>query len=157
MKITKSALVYAIISLIIILASFTVMLLDALIPLNIWVHPVLTFLLCLFIGFGVLTFVKAVIAKSPWFFMLSAILLGFALLYVLINTIIFWWIAVIAVIILWGIVALFSFVSAGNKTESIALNKDPEYKDYKTRKAEKEQQEKLEKEEPLPEIKSFKD
>ena len=157
MKTSKKGIIWIALSLVVVLASFTVMLLDALLPLNIWVHPILTLLLCLFAGFGVLSLVKGIINKSPWFFMLSSIMLGLALLYVLINVISMWWIGLIAVIILWVVVALFSFMTAGNKTEEIALNKDPEYKDYKTRKAEKEEAEKNAEEEPLPEIKSFKD
>jgi len=53
---------------------------------------------------------------------------------------------------------LLSIVTAGNKTEDMALNNHVEYKDYKTRYAEKAEQEALEEEakgEP-PVIKSFK-
>jgi hypothetical protein len=52
--------------------------------------------------------------------------------------------------------ALLSLAVCGNKTENIALNKDPEYKDYKTRMAEKKAQEDNEVKEEVK-IKSFKD
>ena len=153
MKISKKSLLLAVVSIAIVVASFVVMLLDALIPIGIWVHPILTLLLCLFVGFGIMTLVMGFTSKSPWWFMISAILLGLALIYVIANVTPLWWIGLIAVIILWVIVALFSFISAGNKTESIALNKDPEYKDYNERK--EEAKEAPEEKEELPELKRF--
>lgn len=159
MKISRKSLILCIASIAIIAISFTVMLLDALIPLNFWVHPALTLLFCLCIGFGIMTVTLGIINKSPVYYFLSAVLLGLALLYALINLVKFWWIGLIALVLLWVVMAIFSFMSAGNQTENIALNKSPDYKDYNQRKAEKEakeaEEEKEEKE--LPKIKSFKD
>ena len=47
-------------------------------------------------------------------------------------------------------------MSTGNKTESIALNDSPDYKNYKERREEKLKAEQEKGEEELPEIKSFK-
>ena len=95
---------------------------------------------------------------SPWFFFVSAILLGIAAFYVLIQYVA-WWICLIIVFVDWGIFAVTSYMVAGNQTENIALNKSPDYKTFEERKAEeKAKEEKEEKpEKPLPQIKSFKD
>jgi len=155
MKITKKQLVVGIVSIAIFVCSLALMLLDVFVPLNIWTHPVLTFLFALFVGFGVLTFVLAILNRLPWYFFLSAILLGLALLYVLLQYVKIW-IALIIVIVFIAIVPIISFIVAGNKTEDIALNKSSEYKDYYQRKAEKEKAEIEKEKEELPEIKSFK-
>lgn len=149
--------VVLLISVAILLISLVVTLCDALVPLNIWVHPVLTFLFCLFVGFGVTLIALAFIVRSPFYFFLSAGLLGIALFYALVNYMT-WWIALIALFVTWGVFACLSFLVNGNKTEDIALNKSDEYKDYKTRKAEKEtaEAEKGEDKKELPEMKSFK-
>ena len=67
-----------------------------------------------------------------------------------------WWaIAIIDVVIV--ILGVFlSLLVAGNKTEDIALNEKPEYKNYQQRKVERELEESGESVE-LPKIKSFED
>lgn len=130
-------------------------LLDALIPLKIWTHPVLNFLFALCIGFGIMMLTMAFMKKSPWFFFLSAVLLGLALFYVLMQYIT-WWIVLIILVVVLAIFAVISFMTAGNETEDISLNKSPDYKNYEQRKAGEQAQDK-EGEQPLPKIKSFKD
>lgn len=156
MKITKKQLAVTLIGIAILVVSLVVTLLDALIPLNIWVHPALTFLFCVFVGFGVLLSVLGFTHKSVFYFFLSSVLLGLALVYALSNYI-EWWIGLIVVVVVWAIFGCVSFIANGNKTEDIALNKSPDYKDYKQRKAEKEAAEQAEEKKELPEIKSFKD
>ncbi len=157
MKKELKSKVVLLVSISILLASLTITLCDALVPLNIWVHPILTFLFCLLVGFGVMLFVLAFLCRSPFYFFLSAVFSGFALFYALVNCT-KWWLGIIAVLVLWSIFACLSFLLNGNKTESIALNKSDDYKDYQTRKAEKEAAEKEEgeKKNELPKIKSFK-
>lgn len=158
MKLSKKQFVIAIASIAILVASVAVLLLDALIPLGIWLHPALTFLFCLFTGFGALCLVLGFYDKSPWYFFLSSVLLGLAFIYAFSCSIPkYWWISLIIVIVIWAIFSVMSVMAAGNKTESIALNKSSDYKNYEQRKAEREQAEKNAEPEPLPEIKSFKD
>lgn len=155
-KIEKNKVVL-LVSIAILVASLAITLCDALIPLGVWVHPILTFLFCLFVGFGVTLVVLAFVVRSPFYFFLSAGLLGLALFYALVNYM-EWWICLIALFVTWGVFACLSFLVNGNKTEDIALNKSKDYKDYKTRKAEKEAAEAKESEsqKELPKIKSFK-
>ncbi len=156
MKITKKQLAVTLVCIAVLVVSLVITLLDALVPLKIWVHPALTFLFCLCVGFGVLLSVLGFARKSVFYFFLSAILLGLALVYALSNYI-DWWIGVIVVAVVWAIFGCVSFIANGNRTEDIALNKSPDYKDYKQRKAEKEAAEQAEEKKELPEIKSFKD
>ena len=156
MKLTKKQLAGSIIALLIVLVSLAVTICDWAIPLNIYVHPVLTFFMCLFGGLGIMCLVYGIIGKSPWYFFLCAVLLGLSGFYIAVNNIA-WWISLIIVFAFWVIIGILSYITAGNKTEDIALNKSPEYKDYKTRKAEKEAAEAAAEPEELPKIKSFKD
>lgn len=148
-------LVIGLTSIVILIASLTVMLLDIFIPLKLWTHPVLNLLFCMFIGFGVLSLTLAIKSKSPWYFFLSAILLGLSIFYVLMQYV-KWWIALIVLVLMLVIVAIVSVIIAGNKTEDIALNKSKDYKDYEQRREEKLAKEKEERPVELPEIKSFK-
>jgi predicted membrane protein len=154
-KSVKNTLNY-VVSIIILLVSLTITLCDALIiDFDLWVHPILTFLFFVASQLGLFVLVKGVNNKSPWQFFLSCGLLSLALLYVLIQYV-FVWLAIVIVIVFVGVMALLSLAVCGNKTENIALNKDPEYKDYKTRMAEKKAQEDNEVKEEVK-IKSFKD
>lgn len=130
-------------------------LLDALVPLKIWTHPALNFLFAMFAGFGIMVLIMAFLKKSPWFFFVSAILLGVAGLYVLLQYNIIWWLILIILFVFFAVFALLGFMTAGNQTEDIAINKSSDYKNYEQRKAAEQAKEKEEK--PLPEIKSFKD
>ena len=62
----KRNLLLGIIAIVIVVAALAFTLLDALIPLNIWTHPVLNFLFCILLGFGIMTFVFAFRKESPW-------------------------------------------------------------------------------------------
>ncbi len=158
MKISKKQKIVSVFSILIILISLAVMLCDFLIPLNFWTFPLLNFLFCLFVGFGLLGLGLGFVNRSPWYFFISSTLLGLALFYAIIQYVI-WWICIVIFFVLLAVVAIVSFMTAGNKTEDVALNKSPEYKNYEQRRAEKlEAEAKAEQEkEELPEIKSFKD
>ena len=155
MKITKSKLILGILAIVIVVSALAFMLCDILIPLNLWVHPVFNFLFVIFAGFGVICAVVAFINKSSSYFFICAILLGLASFYVLVNYI-EWWIAIIIVAVLATIICLLSFITSSNKTENIALNSSPDYKNYEQRKAEEQKLKEKEEVEKLPEIKSFK-
>ena len=155
MKVSKKSITLGIISLIIVLASITLCILDWAIPLNIFIHPVLTLLLVAFAGFGLLTLVLAFSKKSPWFFFASALLMGPAVLYVTIMYL-DWWISLIIMLAVWAVWGILSVIVCGNKTEAIAENESPDYKDYEERRREKELEEAMNPAEPIPQIKSFK-
>ncbi len=157
MKISKNQLIVSLISIAILIVSLTFALLDALIPLNLFIHPILNFLLVAFIGFGVLTLILGIIKSSPWYMFLSAVLIGLALVYLLIQFLgEMWWLSLLVVGVVWIIFAILSFIYSGNKTENIALNKSTDYKDYKTRKKEEKNSEDNGEKKELPKIKSFK-
>ena len=155
---TKKNLITAVMSICILALSLVFTLLDALIPLNVWTHPLLNFLFCIALGFGIMTICFGFIKSSPWYFFLGAILLGLAFFYAFIQYIP-WWICLLIVVVVWAIFGITSVMRAGNQTEDLALNKSPDYKTFEKRKAEEKatmgEQEKETK--PLPEIKSFKD
>lgn len=151
----QKKLIVPILSIAILLVSLAIMLCDILVPLSIWVHPVLTFLFCAFIGFGTLSFALGFIKKSPWFFFVGAILVGLALIYALSNYIA-WWITLIVVVVIWIVFAILSFMSCGS-VEDIAKNNNPEYKTYEQRKAENVENNNKKEEKELPKIKSFKE
>ena len=158
MKITKNQFCYAITSICILVASVTFLILNFLLFPDFWIHPILNFFFVLFIGFGIVSLVKAFACKAPIYFFLASLLLGLSIFYVCfiyLNGI--WWICLIVLVVFMLIISITSFIMAGNKTEAIALNKDPEYKNYEQRKAEKEAEEANKPKEELPEIKSFKD
>ncbi len=120
----KNKVLNTTVSILILLIALTVTILDAVVPtLNIWIHPTLTFLFVLFLGFGIKTLVLGFMRKSAWNFFISAILLGFSFAYAFICTFTkIWWLAIIVVVVLWAIIALISIAYNGNGTEDIALN-----------------------------------
>ena len=154
MKLTKNKMIVYVISLFILLGSLTLTLLDALIPLNLWTHPILTFLFCIFLGFGVMSLVLGYCKKCPWRVFVGSVLFSLAILYVLLQYV-FVWLAILITFVLIAILSIFSFMRMGSKTE-FALNDSEDYKDYKQRKQEKAQLEESQEQQPLPEIKSFK-
>ncbi len=158
MKINKSQLVTSIASIAIFLISLAVMICDFVIPLDLWTHPILTFIFCLSVGFFVLSILLGMVKKSVWYLFLGAICVTFSIIYPFAHTD-FWWIGIIVTIVSWALIAIISYILMGSRTEDIALNKSPEYKNYKQRAAEKQEAEKAEQElqEELPQIKSFKD
>lgn len=155
----KKNLVLGTVSICIFLFSLTFAILNAAIPFDFLTHPILNFLLCLFVGFGTVALVLAFKNRSPWYFFLSAALLGLSVLYVTLNLLwSLWWLCIIIFVVLLAIFAIISIMVAGNKTEDIALNKSPDYKTFEQRKAEEKEKEEGEKaNKPLPKIKSFKD
>lgn len=157
---TKKNLLLGVLSICIFVLSLTFAILNAVLPFDFLTHPILNFLLGLAIGFGIMTLVLGFKNRSPWFFFLSAILLGLAVLYVTLYYLwSLWWLCILIFVVLLAVVAMTSVMTAGNKTEEIALNKSPDYKTFEERKAEEKakaaNEEKTEK--PLPQIKSFKD
>lgn len=155
MKTSKSGVIIAVVSISILIVSLAVMLMDVLIPWNFWAHPAINFLFCLFSGFGILALVLGIKRSSPVFYFISALLLGLAVFYAVFQYAA-WWVALIITLVIWAIFSIISLVTAGNKTESIALNNSKDYKDYAQRKAEKQAENEKKETEPLPEIKSFK-
>ncbi len=135
----KNRLLTSLSSIAILLIALTVAVLDAVIPtFDLWVHPILTFIFVLFLGFGIMSLIMGFTRSSTWYFFLSAILLGFAFAYGFICTFMeFWWLAIIIVVVLWAVIALISIAFNGNKTEDIALNSRPDYKVYADRKKDK--------------------
>ena len=154
---SKNKKILGVCSIAIFVVALAFMFIDWFAPLNLLVHPALNFVAILFLGFGIMTLVLALKGKSPWFLFLSAVLIGLFLLYILLDVLWpDWWIAVVVTVAVWAIYAILSITLFGNKTEAIALNKSPEYKNYEQRKLEKEEAEATKEEEPLPELKSFK-
>ena len=156
MKISKRQLTISIVSLAILLASIVFLLLDVLLPIGLWTHPALNFFFVMFLGFGVLSLVLGFSNSSPWFFFLSGLQLGLCIVYALIQYV-DWWVAVLVAVGIWIIFAIISFIKAGNKTEEIAMNTSPDYKNYQQRKAEKAELEASKQPEELPTLKSFKE
>ncbi len=151
----KKRLINGIISILILVASLVVMILDFAIPLNIWVHPILTLLLCLFGGFGLFMIIGGIAQKSAFKFFIGAGLFALALLYVLCCEV-KWWIAIIAVIVFLFVMAVLNGIINGNSADDSAMNKDgDDYKTYAERK--KEQPADDAEETEIPELKSFKD
>ena len=156
MKISKKQLLISVVSLAILVVSILFLLLDVLLPIGLWMHPALNFLFVNFVGFGVLTLVLGFSRKSPWYFFLSGLLIGLAVVYALIQYV-EWWAAILIAVAIWIVFAIISFIKAGNKTEEIAMNTSSDYKNYEQRKAEKEAAEADKVPEELPKLKSFKE
>lgn len=154
----KKGKAYLLCGIAIIVLSVAFMVLNLLLFKDFLVHPVLNAVALSALLFAIVSYVKAYTAKAPVYFMLGGILLGFVVLYVLLALFIeVWWVAVIVAAALFMITALISYYIAGNKTEEIALNKSPEYKNYQERMKEKYEQAEKEDKKELPEIKSFKE
>ncbi len=153
-NLSKNTIIY-IVMLCIVLSSLALLIVDVTASLSFGIHPAVNFAFFLTVDFGALCLVLGFLNKSPWFFFLSSPLLSLSLTYILVCCELVWWLVLILAIFLFVIICLLSLIVAGNKTENIALNKSPEYKNYVDRKAEKEQAEAEEAKEELPEIKSF--
>ncbi len=136
MKISKIKKIAALTSVSILLVALAITLCDALIPLNIWLHPVLTFLFVSFIGFGVLCMVVAFVKHSTWYFFLSFIMLAAALSYALFSIGLPWWLIVIICCVLAAIAITVSLIANGSITE-YADNESADYKNYRQRTKEK--------------------
>ena len=155
MKNKISNRLFYVFSLVIVVLSAFLTVLDFVVPFNLFIHPLLNLIFFIFIGFFVFLLVLGIIKKSPWFIFVSALLLELSLIYLLISIKALLWTYVAVLVLAPVIMALISFIVCGNKTEDIALNKQEEYKTYHEKKAEEKP---LKKEEiELPKIKSFKD
>lgn len=155
MKKSKTQIIISICSIAIILIALLFSILQAVGVLTVLAHPIITFIILLFGGLGIETLVLGIVKKSTWFFFLSIIMLSLVILYLLIKYVSVL-VGIISTVAFIAIAAVTCVLICGNKTESIALNKDPAYKDYNQRKAEKEEAERNAPKEELPEIKSFK-
>ncbi len=155
MKNKISNRLFYVFSLVIVLFSALLTVLDYVVPFNLFIHPLLNLIFFIFIGFFAFLLVLGIIKKSPWFIFVSALLLELSLIYLLISIKALLWTYVAVLVLAPVIMALISFIVCGNKTEDIALNKQKECKTYHENKAEEKP---LKKEEiELPKIKSFKD
>ncbi len=154
MSVKKNRVINGVISIVILLVSLAVMIIDFAVPtVNIFIHPVLTFLMCLCIGFGILHLCLGVVNKSAFYTFLGAIWLGLAIFYVLIC-LLNWWIALISVVVFWLIMGSLNTIINGNSADDSAMNKDgDDYKTYQERKEEVTEENGKE----VPELKSFKD
>ena len=147
----KNTLLFPILSIIVLTSALVFALLDALIPINFLIHPILNFLLVIFVGFGVLLFAKGASAKSHWFLFISNLLLSLALLYLTV-TYVKWWLSVLIVFVFSAIFSILSYCICGS-IEKVADNKKEGYLSYEQRKSLKEEDCSSQE---LPEIKSFK-
>jgi fatty acid desaturase len=157
MKFSKSKMCVGITAIAILLVSLTITLLDVLIPLNFWIHPVLTFFFCAFLGLGVLSVTFGFVKRTSWFVFVGAILFSLSVFYAVFNLISLWWVGLIVALVILVVFAIVGFMAFGNKNEIVDNDSNnAEYKDYKQRRAEKLEAEKNAEPEELPEIKSFK-
>ncbi len=157
MKVSKNQKILAIVSIFVLLISVALMLIDFFTEFSFGYHPLLTFVFSLTVGFGIMCLALGLAKKSSWQFFLSAVLLGLASLYIFIIYIEMWWICLVLLAVIWGVLAIVCFMIGGNKTEDIALNEKEDYKDYKQRREEKKIEEEFAPKEELPKVKSFKD
>lgn len=155
MKITKNQKIISVVSIGILIVSLALMFVDIFVSdFSFGYHPALTFLFCLFVGFGIVCLLLGLKNKSSFCFFLSAVLLGLDLFYIFLAFALkLWWAGLIVLAVFWAVMSILCFLSGSNKTEDIALNEKAEYKNYKQREAEKVKTEK----EELPELKSFKE
>ena len=165
MKISKKQMCISIASICVLLVATVVMVLDFVIPLNFWVHPVLTFFFIAFAGFGIMCVIVGVTTKSTAYYCVGGVLLTLALFYMLfciiftagLGLVVALPVAIIVPLVILAIILIVAFMQNGNKTEAIALNREgSDYKDYKERRAEKQALEAEKEPEEMPEIKSFK-
>ena len=121
MKRNSTNIIYGLISLSIFLVSLSLCILDWVIPLNLWIHPILTLFFFLFVGFGVLCLFIGFSKKSHFHFFLSTILLSLALFYLLFQYIV-WWLSIICVVIFAISMSIISTMVCGNITEKVDNN-----------------------------------
>lgn len=153
----KNRVINGVISIAILIVSLAIMIIDFAVPsVNIFIHPVLTFLMCMCIGFGVWHVCLGVASKSIFYTFVGSIFFGLALFYVLIC-LLNWWIALVSLIVFWLIMGCLISILFGNPQDDCAMNKEGDgYKDYEERKLEEEKTASEESSE-VPELKSFKD
>lgn len=153
MKSCNEKKIIGIASIIILLLSLILMIMDFVLPLNLWTHPVLNFFFSLFIGLGITCIMIGLLKHRVFMFFIGILLSGLAVFYLIIQYFV-WWIALISCFVYIAVLTIINILINGNKTDDIALNNSKDYRDYRNR-AEKTDIEE-EKQEELPEIKSFK-
>ncbi len=103
-------------------------------------HPIFAFLYTACAGLCLLYLVNGIIYKSPVDFFAFALTFLFVLTYSLIDFAKLEWWAVLIIDLVAVVLSIFlSFLVSGNKTEDIALNEKPDYKNYKQRQEENNQ------------------
>ncbi len=159
MKISKKQFAYAIATLAVFVLALVLTILEWSKVFIVCSHPIFMFFLVVSAGLGILATVRAFLDKSPFFFFLGAILFMYLTSYCLADFAhMVWWLIVIVAVVVAMLFFVLSFIFAGNRTENIALNKSPDYKNYEQRRLERDAKEKAEEESYVPpEIKSFKD
>lgn len=150
-------LVKAIVSVVIVLSALAFTLVDALVPLKFWTHPILNFFFILFAGFGIYYIISGLMFKSVGTYFCGASLTAVALIYVLAQYLV-WWLIILILIVWLSVSGIIGNSTVGGHTE-YAKNKDKDYKTFDERKAEEKAKAETEtdKEQELPELKSFKD
>ena len=129
MKLTKKQAVYAVVATFVCILAMIMTILEYEKVFVICSHPVYMFFLVLSAGLGILLIAQGIIEQSPFRFFLAAVLVVYAISYSLIDFAnLPWWIVVIVAAVVLIAFATLSLLRAGNKTEGIALNKYPEYK-----------------------------
>lgn len=138
----KNRLVNGIVSILILIISLALMIVDFVSPsINILLHPVLTFLLCVLVGFGVFFIVSGLIKKSAFSTLGGSFCFGLALLYVL-SCLLVWWIGLIVTVTFWLVMCIVSTMINGNSADDCAMNKEGDgYRTYEARKQDKEEKE----------------
>ncbi len=130
----KNRLVNGIVSILILIVSLALMIIDFVSPtVNILLHPVLTFLLGICVGFGVFYILLGLLRKSAFYTLGGAFCFGLALLYVL-SCLLVWWIGLIVVIVFWLVMGIVNTIVNGNSADDCAMNKEGDgYKPYAER------------------------
>ncbi len=126
MKVAKNKIFYGIISIFILLVSLTFSIVDFIVPLNFWTHPVLNFAFLICLGFGLFGIIYGLKNKASMFVLAGAFLLGLASYYAFFQYL-GWFMPLIIVFTIWAIFAIIGYVRIGIIAEQ-ALNDSPEYK-----------------------------
>lgn len=147
----KKNLLTAFLSIAIIIISLSFFIVNVVKPLDIWTHPILNFLVLLFLGFGLMFTIKGFLSKSSITILFGSILLSLAIFYITIQYLA-WYVALISSVCYALCISIISNTLYGNKND-YADNDSLDYKNYLERKTEESNKED---QEDLPKIKSFK-
>lgn len=155
----KSKKINLIVSICIVLVSLIPMILQMAGVFSLWntfSHPVLTYFLTALTLFGIYGYVVFGVRRSAVGGLFGAILLSVVAILVFVHYA-FWWVIFVIIPVICLVTGLTGYLLRGDRTEDIALNAKPDYKDYNQRKAEKQEAEKNEEKKEVPTLKSFKD
>ena len=147
----KKNFLTAFLSIAIIIISLTFFIINVVKPLDIWTHPILNFLVLLFLGFGLLFTLKGFFSKSTITILFGSIMLSLSIFYITIQYLP-WYVALISSVCYALCISIISNTLYGNKND-YADNDSPDYKNYLERKMENVNEKEKE---DLPKIKSFK-